>query len=177
MNRLLHRLTNNFQCGNVVAKKMTANTFVMVFWREVCLVPQVGKPPRQCCFALFSWLYLLAQFRLREGENFSRFLISNCENISPRSMCPQQLLSAIITLAVCAAHYPQFSLLSAIIILTVCAAHYPQWTKSFPAQQASTFGDQVWISYFVCTMHCALLAKPLGLNLHHYTKSAKSLFF
>ena len=41
MNRQLHRLTNNLQCGNVVAKKMTANTFVMVFWREVCLVPQV----------------------------------------------------------------------------------------------------------------------------------------
>jgi len=33
-----------YQCGNVVAKKMTANTFVMVFWREVCLVPQYVPP-------------------------------------------------------------------------------------------------------------------------------------
>ena len=30
-----------FKCGNVLAKKMTANTFVMVLWREICLVPQV----------------------------------------------------------------------------------------------------------------------------------------
>ena len=79
-------------------------------------------------------------------------------------------------LAVCAAHYSQLSLLSAIIMFAVCAAHYPQWTKSFPAQQASTFGDQVWISYFVCTMctnnapealqgvHCAVCDLALGAH-------------
>ena len=54
-----------FKCGNVLAKKMTANTFVMVLWREVCLVPQVtfwkGNAPHEgflSVSALYLYLYL-----------------------------------------------------------------------------------------------------------------------
>ena len=53
-----------FQSGNVLAKKMTANTFVMVFWREICLVPQVIFSICQCvvcCLLLsISALYFIA---------------------------------------------------------------------------------------------------------------------
>jgi len=33
-----------YQCGNVIAKKMPVNTFVMILWREVFLAPQYAPP-------------------------------------------------------------------------------------------------------------------------------------
>ena len=53
------------------------------------------KKTQQCCFALF-----FAHFRLREGENFNRILISTSESISPRSMCrPLSTMDKILSRA------------------------------------------------------------------------------
>ena len=69
-----------FQSGNVLAKKMTANTFVMVFWREICLVPQVIFSICQCvvfCLLLsISALYFIACVcsMLRHSSTVGRIL-------------------------------------------------------------------------------------------------------